>query len=252
LRWLRSNLEGAGLASYGAVPVLVLLATIGVLAGASVYLIFDVVPLGVFIFIGTVALELEWLSTLAKTRRRHVAKLWPEVLDSIHSALSSGLSLMDAFDDLSRRGPQILRQKFEDLSNRLDAGWSLENSLGELKKSIGESHADRLFEVLLLASTSGSESIPKTLRQQSQSLRRDIALSSQIESKQGWVLGTAKLSVAAPWIIVALLSTRSENSAVFNTPSGGAVLLTGFLVCALAYRFVNELGRLPEQPRIFS
>lgn len=252
MNWFRSTLEGAGLARFGAGVVALTAFFIAAAAGSITFQLFKVPVLGVFIGIGTLAMELEALSSRAKNRRRELSQLWPEVLDAVHSAVSSGMTLSDAFDDLSNSGPQRLRSHFHLLSNRLDSGWSFEQSIDELKSSLGEVHADRLCEVLRLVSHTGSESLGQTLRQQARSLRRDLAVAGQIDSKQGWVAGTAKIAVAAPWIVVALLATRKENAAIFNTVEGAAILLLGFVVCAVAYRLVQLLGSLPQQPRVFA
>jgi tight adherence protein B len=74
----------------------------------------------------------------------------------------------------------------------------------------------------------------------------------QLESKQGWVSGTAKLAVASPWIIVAMLSIRPENAAIYNSTSGAVVLLVGFLISIGAYRVIHLMSLLPQQPRVFA
>lgn len=252
MTWFRSTLEGAGLARFGSGAVALMLVFLATAAGAITFQFFKVPVLGLFIALGTLAMELEALASLAKNRRRELSKLWPEVLDAVHSAVSSGMTLADAFDDLAKSGPQRLRTNFYLLSNRLDSGWSFEQSIDELKSSLGEVHADRFCEVLRLVSSSGSESLGQTLRQQASSLRRDLAVAGQIDSKQGWVSGTAKIAVAAPWVVVALLATRKENAAIFNTAEAAAILLLGFVVCVVAYRLVHLLGALPQQPRVFT
>jgi tight adherence protein B len=252
MNWFRSTLEGAGLARFGAGVVALTGMFIAAAVGVLTVQLFNVPVLGLFIALGAIAIELETLTSMAKNRRRELSQLWPEVLDAVHSAISSGMTLSDAFDDLSQSGPQRLRSHFQLLSHRLDTGWSFEQSIDELKSSLGEVHADRLCEVLRLVSHNGSESLGQTLRQQAISLRRDLAVAGQIESKQGWVSGTAKIAVAAPWIVVALLATRKENAAIFNTSEGAAILLLGFVVCAVAFRLVQLLGSLPQQPRVFA
>lgn len=252
MNWLRSTVEGAGLAKPGLGSVLGAVTAFAILSGLMVAQIFGVVALGAFVALGVFALELEFLSGLARSRRKQLASLWPELLDSIHSAVSSGMSLVEALDDLSFQGPMRLRGHFAKLTHRLDSGWSLEEGLFELKRSLGEVHADRLCELLLLVSQTGSESLAKTLRQQSQNLRKSISSMAEIHSKQGWISGTAKIAVSAPWVVVALLSTRSENALVYNSVSGATILLIGFLVCIVAYRLVHFLGALPDQPRVFS
>lgn len=244
-------MEGAGLSRVGTGASLGIMAFLALVAGAMTVEIFKVIALGIFVAMGLFALELEALGSIARSRRKELAKLWPEVLDSIHSAVTSGMSLLDAIDDLALQGPLRLRTHFANLSARIDSGWSFADSICELKSRLGEVHADRLCELLLLVYASGSESLSQTLRQQSLNLRRDIAHSAQIDSRQGWVSGTAKIAVAAPWIVVALLSTRPENAMVYNTTSGAGILLLGFITCVFAYRLVHYLGALPEQPRVF-
>lgn len=250
--WLRSSVEGAGLARFGWKFVLLALVLLAVIFGLLVGEVFRVPALGLFVAMGFIAFEIETLAMWAKTRRRELAKLWPEVIDSITSAISAGMSLLDAFDDLALRGPKKLRVHFGELSKKLDSGWTFSDAIDDLKMNLGEVHADRLCEVLRLVSDSGSESLAATLRRQSTNLRRDIALHGQIESKQGWVTGTAKIAVAAPWIVVALLSLRRENAAIYNSSSGALILLIGFVVSVFAYRLVQILGTLPEQPRVLS
>lgn len=251
MRWFRSTVEGAGLAQYGTGVVGVVMVATAIAAGYFAFHLFHVPALGGFIFLGCLAMEFESLGTLAKSRRRDLARLWPEVIDSIHSAVASGMSLADAFDDLASSGPLRLRKHFQLLSERLDAGWSFDESIDELKSALGEVHADRLCEVLRLVARTGSEALGFSLRHQSHSLRRDLAVASQLESKQGWVAGTAKIAVAAPWVVVALLSVRKENALIYNTAEGAVILFIGFVICIVAYRLVHLLGSLPSQPRVF-
>lgn len=252
MRWLKSTVEGAGLSRFGVGWITGCMVFLASVVGAITAQVFKVPVLGVFVFFGLLAMEIEALVGFASVRRRELAKLWPEVIDSIHSAITSGMSLLDALDELSQRGPIRTRGHFERLSKRMDIGWTLVDSLDEFKAELGEVHADRLCEVLIMVSATGSESLLMTLRQQSISLRLDIARSAQIESKQGWVLGTAKIAVAAPWIVVALLSARPENAEIYNSPTGAGILLVGFLICVFAYRLVHLLGALPQPPRVFA
>ena len=252
MRWFRSVVEGAGLAKYGPGAVALCLCTISSASGLMSFQLFRVPALSSFVALGVFAMLIESLSTMAKNRRRELPRLWPEVLDAIHSAIASGMSLADAFDELAARGPQRLRAHFLILTQRIDSGWAFAEAIDELKSNLGEVHADRLCEVLRLVSSTGSESLGSTLRKQATSLRRDLAVTGQLDSKQGWVAGTAKIAVAAPWAVVAMLSSRNENAAVYNTPEGAAILLLGFVVCVVAYRLVHLLGSLPQQPRVFS
>lgn len=252
MKWFRSTLEGAGLARYGSLNISVGIIGVAGFFGYLVATLFKVPSLGLFVFLGTLAFELEAMSLMAASRRREFSRLWPEVVDSMHSAIVSGMSLASALDEIALTGPKRLRPYFQNLINQIDQGWGIEQAIDSLKSSIGEIHADRLCEVLRLVSSAGSESLALALRNQSKTLRKDLALMGQIDSKQGWVTGTAKMAVAAPWIVVAMLSIRPENANVYNSAAGSLILLIGFLVCVFAYRLVHFLGALPEPPRVFS
>lgn len=251
MRWFVSTLEGAGLIRFKPSWVLLAMASSACLVGLMSFQSLGVPTFGLFLALGILGFEFEFLAILASARRRKIAKLWPEVIDSVHSALVAGLSISDAFDDLRINGPRPLRGHFEALSRSLDSGFSFEQSIDALKSSIGQVHADKFCETLRLAKNSGSELLTVSLKQQAKNLRNDLSLHGQLEAKQGWVVGTAKISVAAPWVVVALLSIRPENAQFYSSALGSQIMFVGFVVCVLAYKLVQFLGRLPTQPRIF-
>ena len=252
MNWLRSAVEGAGLAKYGTQSVVFVILFCSLVVGFWVQATFSVAALAIFVAIGSCGLGLEMLLIKARMRRAELVKVWPEVVDSIHSAVTSGLSLAEAISEVAHSGPTNLRLAFANASARLDAGVAITDSLDLLKADLGEVHADRLCEILRLSANGGGESLADSLRQQSKQLRIDVALWGELNSKQGWIAGTAKLAVAAPWIVVAMLSIRPENAAIYNTSNGIAILLVGFLVSVFAYRLIHLLGALPQQPRVFA
>jgi len=251
MRWFISNVEGAGLSRLGASSVFATISVVAISAGWFTGSLFKVAALGFFVGLGVMAFELEALATFAKTRRRHLNRLLPEVIDSIYSAVAAGLTLADAIDDLALRGPLRVRDSFLRFATRLDNGWNFNEAIDEVKAEFGDAHADRLCEVLRLTAELGSESLARTLRLQARNLREELAALGQIEAKQGWVLGTAKIAIAAPWLVVAMLSLRSENAQVYNTLPGVSILSLGFVVSLFAYRLVQQLGGLPSMPRVF-
>jgi Flp pilus assembly protein TadB len=184
MKWFVSTIEGAGLKRIGAGPVLIIVGGSGVLVGLLSAATTGITAFGFFLTLGVLAFQFETISLLATARRRRMAKLWPEVIDSVHSAVVSGLSLSDAFDDLAIEGPKPVRDYFRHLTNSLDTGISMESAIDSLKSNIGEVHADKFCEVLRLANESGAETLAYSLAQQSQNLRNDLALAGQLEAKQ--------------------------------------------------------------------
>ena len=56
--------------------------------------------------------------------------------------------------------------------------------------------------------------------------------------------------MAAPWVVLALLCTRPESVAAYDSRAGAVVLAFGAISSVLAYRLMMRLGRLPEEARV--
>jgi tight adherence protein B len=141
---------------------------------------------------------------------------------------------------------------FKAFSDDIERGLSLVSSLDQLKSRVGTIHSDRLCELLCVVSSAGGAGLIETLRNQVQLVRKELAFSGEISSKVGWITGTAKIAVGAPWLIVAMLSSRPENASAYASTEGSLLLLIGLLVSIFAYRLVQMLGTLPPSPRVFA
>ena len=250
LAWLQSNLESAGLARWGWLGYLFRVFVVALVIGGWCFFVSRIFALAVCIAILSAAVAFEMLQGRAQARRHEIAKSWPEVLDSLASAEVAGTPLAEAFADLAEHAPIALRANFVRAQAKLLAGYSFDQTVAELKAEFGEPHADRLIELVRMVHTIGATNYHQVLRDQARSLRSDIAMWATIETKQSWVLGTAKLAIAAPWLIVALLATRSENAAVYNSSGGSSLLIGGLLVSAFAYYLIHLLGALPQIKRV--
>ena len=96
----------------------------------------------------------------------------------------------------------------------------------------------------------GGTDLGRLLRTLSAFLREDARTRAELETRQGWTVNAARLAVAAPWIILALLSLRPEAVDAYNTPQGLVVLAIGGGVCLIAYRVMVRIGRLPHEERV--
>jgi len=84
----------------------------------------------------------------------------------------------------------------------------------------------------------------------SELLRSDARTRAELETRQGWIVNAARLAVAAPWLVLLLLGTQSETLRAYNSAGGMMLLTIGASVCALAYRIMLRIGRLPEDRRV--
>jgi tight adherence protein B len=252
MRALRLMLEAAGLARYSPTQVMALAFSAALVIASWVQLSFEVLGLTIFSVLAILGICLEALRLRAKQRSDQLAKLWPEVLDSLQSAASSGFGIVDSLEEVSRTGPLRIRPDFQELVQRIDSGLGIDKSLDWFKSQLGQIQADRFVELIRIVHQSGGVGYLDSLRDQAFRTRSEIALWSELDSKQGWVKGTAKLAIVAPWIVVATLAARAENVAIYNTAEGTGVLVFGLLVSLIAFRLVGLLGSLSKPGRVLT
>jgi tight adherence protein B len=185
-----------------------------------------------------------------RQRRAELRDLWPEVVDNLASGVRAGLSLPEALTQVGVRGPEELRRPFARFGEDYRATGRFYESLDRLKAGLADPVGDRIVESLRMARDVGGTDLGRLLRTLSAFLREDARTRAELETRQGWTVNAARLAVAAPWIILALLSLRPEAVDAYNTPQGLVVLAIGGGVCLLAYRVMVRIGRLPHEERV--
>jgi tight adherence protein B len=252
MKWMKASLDSAGLSRLSPVSAMSVIGLIGLVAYSITYELSSIFALSLGVAIGLVGFALELLTARAHSRSTNLTAHWPEVVDSIISSVSAGGSISESLIDLANEGPNSLRPLFQHFRSELDAGKSLANSLATLKRRLANHHADRLIELLGLVNDAGGGGMLDALRNQADLVRKEIAFAGEISSKLGWITGTAKIAVGAPWLIVLMLSTRPENASAYASTGGSFILVLGLAISIFAYRLVQSFGRLPEAPRVFA
>ncbi len=188
----------------------------------------------------------------ARARRRRVVlrELWPEAVDHLASGIRAGLSLPEALGQLSERGPEALRPAFADFAEDYRATGRFADCLNRLKATLADPVADRIIEALRLTREVGGTDLGRLLRTLSAFLREDARTRAELEARQSWTVNGARLAVAAPWIVLALLASRPEAVSAYNRPAGMVVLAVGAVVSVLSYRVMMRIGRLPDEARV--
>jgi len=186
----------------------------------------------------------------AHRRREELRLLWPDVIDSLSSAVRAGLSLPEALIQLGDRGPVALREPFRRFADAYRVTGRFDACLDHLKDDLADPVGDRVVEALRLTRDVGGSDLGRLLRTLSAFLRDDARTRGELESRQSWTVNAARLAVAAPWILLAMLSLRPEAVAAYDTAAGLVVLCGGALACVVAYRLMVRLARLPEDERV--
>lgn len=249
---MRERLAQAGLGRV-AVGVPIALSVLGGVALGAVVLALAPVPaLSLGAAAVGAALPLAVLGARARALRRAMRAAWPDLVDHLVSGLRSGRPLAEAVGALADVGPAETRMAFRTFERRAMGSGNLASALDGLKSDLADPIADRIVETLKMAREVGGSELPGILRTLASSLRADAAVRSEVEARQSWVRGAARLGVVAPWVVLLLLASRPEAAAAYNSPAGIVLLAVGLAVTVVAYRIMIALGRLPDERRWFA
>lgn len=187
-----------------------------------------------------------------RARRRASHTVWPDAVDHLVSAVRSGVALPDSVSTLAHAGPVVSRVAFAEFEAMYRTTGNFGVSLDALKARLADPTADRILETLRMSREVGGTDLTRVLRSLSGYLREDAAIRSEVEARQSWVMNAARLGVAAPWIVLLLLSTRPEAAVAYNSPGGVVLILGGLCLSVIAYRAMLLIARIPEERRWFA
>ena len=177
---------------------------------------------------------------------------WPGLIDHLRSAVRSGAGVSDAVVYLVDRVPEEMRPAFQHFHEALDHGSSVDQALRGVKTELADPVGDRVIEALRLAHDVGGSDLPVVLDSLQHSVRADIAVREDARAKQAWIRAASRLGVAAPWLVLIVLSGRDETVEAYSSATGVGLVLAGALVSTLAFRAMATLGSLPSQRRWFA
>jgi tight adherence protein B len=195
--------------------------------------------------------QLEVLRLRANSRQKAFDALWPQVFDSFQNASVANLSTMEQLDYLATKGPLRLREQFKVLHDQLDAGIELGKALESFKRRIGSRHADFLALLIEISTELGGRGLGDWWKKAASDIRQEQSLMGEVMAKQGWVLGSAKVALIAPWLIAFVLLRLEQNREAYASELGALVLFFGLFLSIVAYALVNKLGTLKVPERVF-
>ncbi len=247
---LRDHLHQAGYATVTPANLVIGSLALFVTMFLGVMALVGVVPIALCFATIAGAAPVTLVRMRARARRSRLRDLWPDVVDNIASGVRAGLALPESLSQLSTRGPAELRPAFSAFAEDYRATGRFHDCLDRLKERLSDPVADRLVESLRLAREVGGSDLGRLLRTLSMFLREDARTRAELETRQGWTINAARLAVAAPWVVLAMLALRGESLAAYSRPAGWAVLGFGALTCLVAYQLMVRIGRLPEEERV--
>ncbi|HLS03199.1 MAG TPA: type II secretion system F family protein [Actinomycetales bacterium] len=214
---------------------------------------FIFIPLPILVFLIMVAsayAPITLIRARARQNQKRLRQSWPEVIEHLSSAVRAGLSLPEAVAQLSTRGPVQLRPAFSDFAADYRVTGNFSASVDRLKLRLADPIADRVLEALRLARDVGGSNLSALLRNLTSFLHDDLRTRGEIAARQSWTIAGSRLAVAAPWLILMVLSTRAEAAQAYRTSTGTTLILVSAAVTLIAYRVMVKMGRLPTEDRV--
>lgn len=245
-------LEAAGLGQVSPAAYATLCGGCGLLALLVVQAVSRTLPVALTFGVIGAYLPVAVVAGRARRRQREFAEVWPEAVDNLSSAVRAGLSLPEAVAGLAERGPEPLRPAFAQFALDYQVTGRFGESLDRLKERLADPVGDRVVEGLRIAREVGGGDLGRLLRNLSGYLRDDLRTRTELEARQAWTVNGARLAVAAPWLVLLVMSAQSEVIRRYASPAGVLVLAVGAAACLVAYRAMVRIGRLPIERRILS
>lgn len=243
-------LARAGLGHVSATSFVALCGVLGVATALVLQVVSRTAPIALVFGLMAAYLPVAVVTARARRRQREFADVWPDAVDNLASAVRAGLSLPDALAGLAVRGPEPLRPAFDAFALDYQVTGRFSDCLDRLKERLADPVGDRVVEGLRIAREVGGGELGRLLRNLSGYLRDDARLRSEMESRQAWTVNGARLAVAAPWVVLLMMSFQGEVIRRYASPTGTLVLVGGAATCLVAYRLMMRIGRLPTERRI--
>ena len=249
---LRALLDRAGLGQVSTTGFVILCLVLAISTTLVIQLVSGTPPVAIAFGVMGGYLPVALVAGRARRRLREFAEVWPEAVDNLASAVRAGLSLPDALGGLGSRGPEPLREAFDQFALDYQVSGRFGECLDRLKARLADPTGDRVIEGLRVAREVGGGELGRLLRNLSGYLRDDARTRSEMEARQAWTVNGARLAVAAPWLVLLFMSFQSEVIRRYSSPAGVVVLAVGAATCFVAYRLMMRIGRLPTERRILS
>jgi tight adherence protein B len=247
---LARRLDEAGMGQVSVPGIVVLCVALGTATAVAMQLVSGTPPVAVVFGLMAAYLPLAVVAARARRRRREFAAVWPEAVDNLASAVRAGMSLPDALAALAVRGPEPLREAFASFAIDYQVTGRFGECLDRLKDVLADPVGDRVVEGLRVAREVGGGELGRLLRNLSGYLRDEARTRSEMESRQAWTVNGARLAVAAPWLVLLVMSLQSGVIRRYASTGGVVVLVLGAVTCVAAYALMMRIGRLPVERRI--
>jgi len=170
---------------------------------------------------------------------------WPHFIDDLASALRAGQSISVALFECGQRVHPSAQPVFRHWQQAWKAGCGLEAALEGLEHDLRSPEFSQLTEVLHIVMVRGGSHVSSTLSELARNIRAQEQLIHEVRSRQSVTLNSAKVAVAAPWIVLLLTAGRPEVRSAYLSSTGMLVIVGVLLTSFFSYVAMRKVAEIP-------
>lgn len=181
-----------------------------------------------------------------RTHRVTSAVHWPQFIDDVASGIRAGLSVPVATFEAGQRLSYPYPFLFATWQEHWQQGNGFDAALTGLKASMGSAAFDQFAQTMEIAHRQGGRSVATLLSQLARNVRAQEQLVHEVRGRQSVTVASAKVAVAAPWVVLLVTCARPEVRSSYVAASGLWVLAIVAVVCVLSYISMRKLAEIAE------
>ena len=224
-------------------PRLVLMSTAALLLGAVCGLITTAMPV-VAVLSGMAAgsTPLLWERRTRRRAEKRRRAHWPVLLDDLTSAVRAGMNLPEALIRVGEHSEFAGEWSTFDVQYRRTGDF--QTALATLRSELRDPIFDQVAQALAITREVGGTQLTSVLRSLATFVRSELHVVGELEARQSWTINSARMAVAAPWIVLLLLSSRPATIAAYSEFRGALLLIGVAASSAIAYAVMLRIARL--------
>ena len=191
-----------------------------------------------------------YLTNRHQRERTALQSALADAVDSLRSAVRSGMSVEEALASLARHGPEVLRPSLTDLARDLRVS-GFEEAIRRTREQVADPVFDMVAAALLMSHRVGGRNLSTVLEALSRSVRQTIQVEQELRAHQAKNVLSARIIAALPLVLILLIRGLNPGYLdVFSSATGQAILALCLLSVAIGYAGMLRATRLPGEERV--
>lgn len=186
------------------------------------------------------------LTSRIRRRQADINFAWPAFIDDVASGVRAGLGLPQSTWQAGSRLSLPAASVFAQAESMWKDGEGFDSALKYLLHQFPQSSCEQFVHTIELAHRQGGRAVSTLLSHIARDLRSQQQLVHEVRGRQAVTATSAKVAVAAPWVVLAMTATREDVRATYATSTGAVVLIVIAAISFGSYLLMKSIARIPE------